>query len=47
MQLIEPWKRRLFPLIDNPQGKAFSECEKRFIVCVAGRRSGGLRLCLN
>ena len=31
---------RLFPLIDNPQGKAFTDCMTRFIVCVAGRRSG-------
>ena len=31
---------RWFPLIQNPQGLAFSKCRKRFQVVAAGRRSG-------
>ena len=31
---------RLYPLKENPQGLAFSQCQKRFIGCAAGRRSG-------
>jgi len=36
--LSEAWRKRLFPLIDNPEGLRFSLSNKRFEVVVAGRR---------
>ncbi len=43
---IPKWKRRLWKMIDNPEGLRFTLSEKRFEVVAAGRRSG-LRLPLS
>jgi hypothetical protein len=39
-QPIPRWKRRLWPMIDNPEGLRFTESTKRYEVVAAGRRSG-------
>jgi hypothetical protein len=37
---IPRWKRRLWTMIDNPEGLRFTESNKRYEVVAAGRRSG-------
>ena len=37
---IPRWKRRLWKMIDNPEGLRFTQSNKRYEVVAAGRRSG-------
>lgn len=39
-QSIPRWKRRLWTMIDNPEGLRFTESNMRYEVVAAGRRSG-------